>query len=181
MVCHRCKIMVSDTLLKHGLQPLSVQLGEVTLAGKPDATVLSALSTSLAEIGFELMNDHKSRLIEKMKTFIIDTVHYDKQLLVKFSTALSQHIGHDYSYLSKLFSELEGITLEQFMIMQRVEKVKELITYKEMSLSQIALELGYSSTAHLSAQFKKVTGLTSSQFRSGSMHARKSLDDIGRR
>lgn len=171
--------MVTDTLIKHGIQPLLVSLGEVTLADKPVPEVLEEIKISLAELGFELMSDEKSKLIEKIKNFIINSVHYGKQPLIKFSKALGQHVGHDYSYISKLFSELEGMTLEQFVIQQRIEKVKELMTYNEMSLSQIALDLGYSSTAHLSAQFKKVTGFTPSHFKATTGEKRQSIDQIG--
>ncbi len=118
--------------------------------------------------------------MEQIKNFIITSVHYSEAPShVNFSRLLAQHTGHDYSYLSKLFSEVEGITIEQYLIRQKTEKVKELLLYNEMPLSQIAFELGYSSTAHLSAQFKKTTGLTPTQFKQMGVHSRKSLDDIG--
>ena len=118
-------------------------------------------SDALKKVGFELIDDSRSKLIEQMKTFIINTVHYgDEQPKKNYSQLLSNHLHHDYSYLSNLFSEVEGITIEQYIINQKIEKVKELLMYDELSLSQIALQLGYSSTAHLSTQFKKLTGFT---------------------
>jgi AraC-like DNA-binding protein len=127
-----------------------------------------------------LIDDKRSKLIEQIKSFIIDTVHYQHEQPQKnFSELLSQHLHHDYSYLSNLFSEVEGITIEHFIISQKIEKVKELLLYDEQTLSQIAFELGYSSTAHLSSQFKKMTGLTPSQFKHIGAQSRKSLDDVG--
>ncbi len=126
-----------------------------------------------------MIDDRRSKTIEKIKTFIINAVHYtEEQPHKNFSELLSQHLQHDYSYLSKLFSEVEGITLEQYTIQQKIEKVKELIIYDELSLSQIAFQLGYSSTAHLSAQFKKITGLTPTHFKKPGDKQRKSLDQI---
>ncbi len=131
------------------------------------------LSGALKEVGFELIDNKRSKLIEQIKAYIIDTVH--------FSELLSQHLHHDYSYLSNLFSEVEGITIEHFIISQKIEKVKELLLYNAQSLSQIAFNLGYSSTAHLSAQFKKLTGLTPSQFKQIGAQNRKPLDGISRK
>ena len=117
-------------------------------------------------------------LIEQIKTVIIELVHYSEPVSLKFSRYLSEKLHHDYSYLSKLFSEAEGMTIEHFLIRQKIERVKELLVYDELSLSQISLELGYSSVAHLSSQFKKVTGLTPTFYKSGIFHNRSSLDGI---
>lgn len=182
MVCHRCRMVVTAELEKLGLHPISVVLGEAVLEEKTlSAQKTEALKTALREVGFELMDDKKSQLLEQIKTFIIKTVHYqDEPSRHNFSQLLSQHLHHDYSYLSKLFSEVEGTTIEQYLIHQKIEKVKELLHYNEMPLSQIAFDLGYSSTAHLSAQFKKLTGLTPTQFKQLSSHNRRSLDEVGK-
>ncbi len=180
MVCHRCKLAVENELKKLSLHPLKVELGEVVL--KEDELSLQRqqqLSENLKAIGFELLDDKRKKLIEKIKTLIIESVHYSKEQLSKnYSAFIAQNLHHDYSYLSKLFSETEGITIEQFIINQKIEKVKEMLVYDEKSLSEIAFDLGYSSVAHLSTQFKKVTGLTPSNFKKlGGIH-RKSLDKI---
>lgn len=180
MVCHRCKMVVKDQLEKIGLHPLHIGLGEVMLEEK-HLTVeqMQALSSGLTAAGFELMDDRQSRLIEQIKTFIIQAVHYDKaQPDKKFSDLLSQHVHHEYSYISKLFSDVEGITIEHFIISQKIEKVKELLMYNELSLSQIAFDMHYSSTAYLSNQFKRVTGLTPSAFKQSAASLRQSLDKI---
>lgn len=180
MVCHRCKMFVKHELEILQLHPLSINLGEVLIEEKQlNAEQLHQLSTSLNQAGFELIDDKRSKLIEQIKTFIIDIVHYNKETPgKKLSDLLSQHVHHDYSYISNLFSEVEGITIEQFVIGQKIEKVKELLTYDELSLSQIAMELNYSSTAYLSNQFKRVTGLTPSQFKQAAFKHRHPLDQV---
>ena len=182
MVCHRCKMVVTTELEKLKLHPVTVALGDVLIKEKQlTKEQLCELSTALKAVGFELLDDRRSKLIEQIKTFIIDTVHYkDEQPKNNYSQLLSQHLHHDYSHLSNLFSEVEGITIEQYIINQKIEKVKELLMYDELSLSQISLQLGYSSTAHLSNQFKKLTGLTPSRFKQMGAHSRKSLDDVGK-
>jgi AraC family transcriptional regulator len=181
MVCHRCKMVVRTELEKLNLHPVNIALGEVVIEEKEmNKDQQSKLSDALKDVGFELIDDRRSKLIEHIKTFVIDTVHYkDEQPKKNYSELLSQHLHHDYSHLSNLFSEVEGITIEQYIINQKIEKVKELLMYDELSLSQIALQLGYSSTAHLSAQFKKLTGFTPSQFKQKGRQSRKSLDDVG--
>jgi AraC-like DNA-binding protein len=175
-------MVVASELKQLGLHPASVLLGEAVLeeqALSPQQT--EAVRDALQRVGFELMDDKKSQLLEQIKTFIIETVHYrDEPSRHNFSQLLSQHLHHDYSYLSKLFSEVEGTTIEQYMIHQKIEKVKELLYYNEMPLSQIAFDLGYSSTAHLSAQFKKLTGLTPTQFRQLGARHRRPLDEVGK-
>lgn len=182
MVCHRCRMVVSTALEKLKLHPVNVALGEVIIEEKQLSKEQSnELAAALKAVGFEWIDDKRSKLIEQIKTYIIDTVHYkEEQPTRNYSELLSKHLHHDYSYLSNLFSETEGITIEQYIINQKIEKVKELLLYDELSLSQIALQLGYSSTAHLSAQFKKITGLTASKFKEMGVESRKSLDDIGK-
>lgn len=183
MVCARCKQVVTAELEKVGLHPVNVSLGEValeeeTLTPEQEKTLTKALYA----VGFELLQDQRSQLIEQIKTYIIDHVHYkEDQPSLKFSQLLSQHFHHDYSYLSKLFSEAEGITIEQYSLNQKIEKVKELLLYNELSLSQIAEKMGYSSTAHLSNQFKKITGLTPTQFKQTGFTNRLTLDEVGKK
>jgi len=181
MVCHRCKMVVTAALEKLSLHPLNVALGEVVIEEKElSKEQQEKLSQSLKSVGFELIDDKRSKLIEQIKTFIINTIHYkDEQPQKNFSELIAKHLHHDYSYLSNLFSEVEGITIEQYIINQKIEKVKELLVYNELSLSEIAFQLGYSSTAHLSNQFKKLTGLTPSQFKKIGVQNRKSLDEVG--
>lgn len=181
MVCPRCKAAVRGELERLGLRPLDVSLGEVTIGEEElSKEKTEELSEGLTALGFGLIGDRRSRLVEQIKTFIIDTIHYsDEQPKENYSGLLSRHLHHDYSYLSGLFSEAEGLTIEQYIIHQKIEKVKELLTYNEYSLAQIAAHLDYSSTAHLSAQFKKLTGLTPSQFRKSGA-GRKPLDAVGK-
>lgn len=182
MVCHRCKMVVKAELEKLHLHPVNVSLGKVTIEEKSlTKDQVDKLSNALQEVGFELIDDKRSKQIEQIKTFIIDTIHYkDVQPKKNFSELISQHLHHDYSYLSNLFSQVEGITIEQYILNHKIEKVKELLMYNELSLSQIALDLGYSSTAHLSNQFKKLTGFTTSQFKKMGQQNRKSLDKVGK-
>ena len=180
MVCHRCKLAVENELTKLNLHPQKIELGEVII--KEDALSKEQkemLAHNLQQLGFELLDDKKQKLIEQIKTFIIELVHYNKEQTRKnFSALIAAQLHHDYSYLSKLFSETEGFTIEQFIINQKIEKVKELLVYDEKSLSEIAFETGYSSVAHLSSQFKKVTGLTPTQFKQSGIHHRKTLDKV---
>ena len=181
MVCYRCKIVVRAELEKLDLHPVSIELGEVVIEEKAlTKEQLAQLSDALKTVGFELIDDRRSKLIEQIKTFIIETIHYkDEQPQKKFSELLSRHLHHDYSYLSNLFSVVEGVTIEQYIITQKIEKVKELIIYDELSLSQIAFETGYSSVAHLSTQFKKLTGLTPTAFKQLRVKNRQPLDKPG--
>jgi AraC-like DNA-binding protein len=183
MVCQRCRIAVKSALEKLELHPVNVLLGEVLIQEKALSKVqLRNLSVALEALGFELIDDKRSKLIEQVKTFVIDAIHYKDGLQQKkFSELIAQHLHHDYSYISKLFSEVEGITIEQYILNQKIEKVKELIMYDELSFTQIAYELGYSSVAHLSAQFKKITGLTPSQFKQSGTKGRQALDEVGNR
>ena len=180
MVCNRCILVVKSELEKVGLHAVNVSLGEVVLLEKKlTSEQTRQLKHSLSALGFELIDDRKSKLIEQMKNTIVDLVHYSEPTEKKHSVYISEKLHHDYSYLSKLFSEVEGLTIEQYIIRQKIERVKELLVYDELSLSEIAYRLGYSSVAHLSAQFKKVTGLTPSYYKQKGFQNRIPLDKIG--
>lgn len=179
MVCDRCKMAVKAELIKAGLVPAQIELGEVTLQQVPEAGQLTQLREGLKALGFELIDDNKSRIIEQIKTTIIDLVHYRPGAQVfKLSVVLANKLNHEYTYLSNLFSSVEGQTIEKYYILQKIERVKELLVYNELTLSQIAYKTGYSSVAHLSAQFKQVTGLTTSAFKALNNHNRASLDNL---
>jgi AraC-like DNA-binding protein len=180
MVCNRCNLAVQQLLERKGLQPLQVTLGEVLLAEETlPAEVLENLGEALKALGFELLDDKRKKLIEQVKTLIIELVHYkEEQPTLKYSELIAEKLHHDYSYLSKLFSEVTGTTIEQFTILQKIERVKELLVYDESNLNEIAFQMGYSSAAHLSAQFKKVTGLTPSHFKKSGGLQRKPLDQV---
>ncbi len=166
MVCNRCVMVVKQELEKAGLQPENVILGEATIAGEISEGQKKVLVQRLNELGFEWMDDKKSRTIEKIKNLIIDLVHHlNGELSVNLSGYLSERLQQDYSYLSNLFSEVEGTTIEKYFIAQKIERVKELLVYDELTLSEIAYLLNYSSVAYLSNQFKKVSGLTPSHFK----------------
>jgi AraC-like DNA-binding protein len=179
MVCHRCKLMVKTELEKAGMLPLTIELGEVEVQEAPSPAQLKQLEGTLNEIGFELIDDQKSRLIEQIKTVIIEHVHHsESQSPLKLSALLTAKLNYDYNYLSNLFSAVEGSTIEKYYIAQRTEKVKELLVYNELSLSEIAFQLGYSSVAYLSSQFKQVTGLTPSAFKALQGTKRKNIEEI---
>lgn len=179
MVCDRCVMAVKQALLNNGLTPKKVELGKATVEGSVNATQLSDLNDNLKKLGFELLDDRNQRIIEQIKNTIIKLVHYnDSKTTVNLSTYLQTTLRQDYSALSKLFSEYTSKTIEKYFIEQRIERVKELITYNELSLSQIALKMGYSSVAYLSGQFKNVTGMTPTQFKKLQGSKRKSLDHI---
>lgn len=172
-------MVVRNELEKLGYKPLSVTLGEATLDKDISAGERSRIESVLEPIGFELIDDKKGRIIEKIKNIIINLVHrHNGEIKTSLSDLLSTELHHDYNYLSNLFSEVEGITIEKYFIAQRIEKVKELLVYDELSLSEIAFRLNYSSVAYLSNQFKKVTGLTPSYFKQVKEEKRKPLDKI---
>lgn len=179
MVCNRCKMVVKAELEKLGIQPLSVELGEVEIAPELSDAQKDQVQAALQPLGFELIDDRKSRLIEKIKTLIVELVHHqNNELAINLSDYLSEQLHHEYNYLSNLFSEVEGTSINQYYIAQKIERVKELLVYDELSLSEIAFQLNYSSTAHLSNQFKKVTGLTPSHFKNIRSERRKPLDEV---
>lgn len=155
----------------------NVTLGEIELNSQPRHSDLAKLSSQLQSIGFEIIDDKKQQIIERIKNYIIQFIHHDKEMLkVNLSDFLSNELGYEYNYLSNLFSEVEGTTIEKYVILQKIEKVKELIVYDELSLKEIANQLGYSSVAYLSNQFKKVTGLTPSHFKAIGQQKRVPLD-----
>lgn len=182
MVCDRCKLVVKQELEKLNLNPESVTLGEVTVSGELSPEVQKQLDTALLSLGFERIDDRKARLIESIKNAVIELIHRGDPGNRKFnwSVILSDRLHYEYNYLSNLFSSVEGITLEQYIIRQKIEKVKELLFYDELTLSEIAHKLGYSSVAHLSGQFKKVTGFAPSDLKKSREidRNRKPLDHI---
>ena len=179
MVCDRCIMVVQNELEKLGLDAKNIKLGEVILSKEITSLEKENLSKTLEPLGFEVIDDKKGRIIEKIKNIIIDLVHHqDSDVKTNLSDVLSDKLHHDYNYLSNLFSEVEGTTIEKYFIAQKVEKVKELLVYDELSLSEIAFRLNYSSVSYLSNQFKKVTGLTPSHFKQIKEDKRKPLDKV---
>ena len=166
MVCIRCKMVVKEELKKLGLHYTTVELGEVEIMEGISVEQHDQFKAGLLRSGLELMDDKKSVLIQKIKNVIIELIHYSEEpLTINFSDYLSQKLNHNYTYLANLFSEVQGITIEKFIIAHKIERVKELLVYNELNLTEIAYLMHYSSVAHLSAQFKKVTGLTPSHFK----------------
>ncbi len=180
MVCNRCIRVVTEELTKLELQIKTVELGEVVVTDEPGEEKLEQIGNVLIKNGFELIDDRKGQMIDHIKTVIIELIHYQKEKgeHVNFSDYLSKKIGYDYSYLSNLFSSVEGTTIEKYIIHQKIEKAKELLVYDELTLSEISWQLGYSSVQHLSRQFKKITGLTPSHFKKVKENRRKPLDEI---
>ena len=181
MVCDRCKYAVQTILDELSIRPLDIKLGEVDLGDiELTAAQSSAFRERLESLGFELISDKKSKLIENIKMHVIALVQNPRETeKVKLSEYLSQRLFHDYTYLSNLFSAVEGVTIEQFFINQKIEKVKEFLVYDELTLTEISYRLNYSSVAHLSRQFKKVTGQTPSQFKQIRDNSkRKPLDKV---
>jgi len=181
MVCPRCILSVEQILEDNKLKAKYVRLGEVELEKEPVKKQFEKLGADLQSVGFEILDDSKSQLIAQVKTLLIQKVQ-DENIQDHFSISkyISENIFKDYSSISKLFSEVEGITIEQFFLLQKIEKTKEWLIYNELSLSDMAFKLGYSSTQHLSSQFKKLTGMTPTQFKSlGTLH-RKPIDSVGR-
>ena len=180
MVCNRCIRVVHDELSTLGYTVKNIELGEVKIAGKLTARDMDQISEMLNDNGFELIDDRKSQLITQIKTLIIEYIHHDREKPehMNMSDFLARELAHDYSYLSHLFSSVEGTTIEKYLINQKIEKVKELLIYDELSLNEIAFKLGYSSVQHLSIQFKKTTGLTPSHFRKLKKKRRKPIDQV---
>lgn len=179
MVCNRCILVVRQLLEKSELTPIHVELGRAIVQEELSDTKRAALKNALEAVGFELIDDRRTVLIEQLRNAVIDLVHRrDNDLRTNLSDYLAEKFHSDYGALSKLFSEVNGITLEKYYIAQKIERVKELLVYGELSLGEIAGKLNYSSTAHLSAQFKSVTGITPSAFRRLNDKARKPLDKV---
>ncbi len=179
MVCNRCILVVQNELDKLGIETSNIKLGEVSLVKDLTKKEREAIENVLDPLGFQVIDDKKSRMIEKIKNVIIELVHHqDNDVKTNLSDVLSDALHNDYNYLSNLFSDIEGTTIEKYFIAQKVEKVKELLVYDELSLSEIADRMNYSSVAYLSNQFKKVTGLTPSHFKQIREDKRKPLDKV---
>ena len=179
MVSIRCKMLVKDELKKLGLHHTIIDLGVVEIMEDLSGEYREKLKTALLRSGLELMDDKKAILIEKIQNVIVEMIHYSDELpKINFSDYLSDKLGYDYTYLANIFSETKGITIEHFIILHKIERVKELIIYDELNLSEIAMKLHYSSVAHLSHQFKKITGLTPSFFKSLKQKKRSKLENV---
>jgi len=179
MVCGRCEVAVKSELEKMELPVISIKLGEIALSRELSKDETEKLANNLKNLGFELLEDEISKTIEQIKNLVIDLVHYrNEKIKVNLSTYLSEDLRQDYSALSKLFSEREGITIEHYFIAQKIEKAKELLVYDELTLSEIAIQLNYSNVAHLSNQFKKVTGFTPTHFKKLEENTRKQIDSL---
>ena len=180
MVCDRCIMVVNQQLAALGFTVARSVLGQVEINESPDETGLSKLRSALKLLGFELIDQKRDQLVERIKNVIVEMVHHTDpdDIRINYSDFISSRLDIDYSYLSSLFSESEDITIEKYIINQKIEKVKELLEYDELNLNQIALKMGYSSTAHLSTQFKNVTGITPSKFKLLESKKRKPLDQI---
>jgi len=179
MVCNRCIMVVKNEFEKLGYAPLAVQLGEVEIKEELSSAQITEIDNRLKEFGFELIDNTKSRIIEKIKTSIVQLIHHSNEdVKVNYSQYIESQLNKDYVYLSGLFSEVEGTTIEKYIIHQKIEKVKELLVYDELTLSEIAYQMGYSNVAYLSSQFKKVTGLTPSHFKQVKENKRKPLDKV---
>jgi AraC-like DNA-binding protein len=181
MVCNRCISAVKQTLDAHSLPYIKVDLGEIDLREILSQEKQNNLNLSLKNLGFELIDDKKSKLIEKIKSTLINYLFRSESIeTINLTNFLANTLNYDYHYLSNLFSETEGTTIEQYFIRLKIEKVKELLVYDELNLSEISYKLGYSSVAHLSNQFKKVTGLTPTFFKSLKDHKRKNIDELNK-
>jgi len=179
MVCIRCKMVVKAELEKLGLHYIVVELGEAEIMESISEEQHDQFKEALLKSGLELLDTKKSVLIQKIKNVIIELIHYSEEpLAINFSDHLSQKLNHNYTYLANLFSEVQGTTIEQFIIAHKIERVKELLVYNELNLTEIAYLMHYSSVAHLSAQFKKVSGLTPSHFRQLREKRRNMLENL---
>lgn len=180
MVCDRCIRAVNNIFSKNNFSVKNVELGEIEIEEKNLGERVGIVEEELKKEGFEIVDEKKAKIIEGIKNVIINLVHHNKSANkdLKYSQIFEQKLLKDYSFLSRIFSETEGVTIENYIIRQRIERVKELLLYDEKTLSEIAYEMNYSSVAHLSSQFKKITGLTPSQFKNLKGHKRQSLDKI---
>jgi AraC-like DNA-binding protein len=179
MVCIRCQMVVKAELDKLDLQYYDVKIGEANIRGNITPEQLEQLDSGLRKSGLELMDNNKSVLVEKIKNAIIELVHYsEEQIRANLSDYLSEYLQYDYTYLSNLFSDVKGTTIEKFYLAHKIERVKELIVYDQLSLTEIAYRMQYSSVAHLSNQFKKITGLTPTHFKELKNKRRKALDKV---
>jgi len=180
MVSNRCKMAVKEALKSLGLHFVLVDLGEIDIMETLTPEQLQQLQAALNESGLELMDDKKAMLIEKIKNVIIEIVHYSSDFpTINFSDYISEKLNLDYTYLSNIFSEVQGITIQQFLIVHKIERVKELLMYHELNLTEISYKMQYSSVAHLSNQFKKITGLSASEFQKLKHKTRSPIEEIG--
>ncbi len=182
MVCNRCIKVVKEELEKIGVTIKNISLGEVETELSTEILPLVKIKEVLEKNGFELIENKKAKAVEKIKSFLIKTIYENETVISethKYSQLIEKELGLDYNYLSSLFSAQESITIEQYIILQKIERAKELLKYGELTLSEISYKLGYSSVQHLSNQFKKITGFTASQFKSMTKNMRKPLDKIG--
>jgi AraC-like DNA-binding protein len=180
MVSNRCKMVVKEELKKLGLHFIVVDLGEVEIMETTSVSQQEQLKLALLNSGLELMDDKRAVLIERVKNVITEMIHHTDELpKVNYSDFISEKLNYDYTYLSNLFSEVKGITIQQFIIINKIERAKELLLYDELSLTEISYKLHYSSVAHLSNQFKKVTGLTPSHYKQMKDKKRSPIEDIG--
>ncbi len=180
MVSLRCKMLVKEELRKLGLHFIIVDLGEIEVMETLTQEQMQTFSKALAVSGLELMDDKKAILIEKVKNVITEMVHHSDELpALNYSEHISNKIGYDYTYLSNLFSEVKGITIQQFIILNKIERIKELIMYDELNITEIAWKMNYSSVAHLSNQFKKITGYTPSHFKQLKIKRRTPVEELG--
>lgn len=180
MVSIRCKMAVKDVLKKLGLHFVVVDLGEVDIMEDLNTEAINKLQKNLIDIGLELMDDKKAILIEKTKNVIIEMIYNSDEVpKVNYSDYISEKLDYDYTYLSNIFTEVKGITIQQFIIVHKIERIKELIIYDQLSISEIAWKMNYSSVAHLSNQFKKMTGLTPSNYRQLKNKKRQPIEEIG--
>ncbi len=181
MVCNRCVRVVREELVHAGFNPISVVLGEVTLLGALSSEDKQLIADLLNKAGFELIDDRRKMLTERIKSLIINKIHHndsDELETLLFSKYLSETMAMDYGSISSLFSSIEGITVEKFVILQKIERVKELLAYGQLTLSEIAYRLGYSSSQHLSNQFRKTTGMTPTDFKRLVDRPRRPIDSV---
>jgi AraC-like DNA-binding protein len=179
MVSNRCKMAVKAALKNLGIHFIVVDLGEVEVMENLSSEQRELLKIALVNSGLELMDDKRAMLIEKIKNAIVEMVHYSDEIIkVNFSDFLSEKLNHDYTYLANLFSEVQGTTIEHFIISHKIERIKELIIYGELNITEIAWKMNYSSVAHLSNQFKKVTGLTPTHFKQMKEKRRSPIEEI---
>ena len=179
MVSLRCKMVVKQEIQKLGFHCVNLDLGTVEVLEKITDSQREELSENLMKYGLELLDDKRNIIISKIKGLIIEMIHYSDEIpKVNFSDYLSEKLGYDYTYLSNTFSDIQGITIQQFIIINKIERVKELLLYDELNLTEISYKLQYSSVAHLSSQFKKVTGLTPSYFKKLKKKRHGNLEDL---
>jgi AraC family transcriptional regulator len=180
MVCDRCQMIVRQQIENLGFTVEKVALGQAEITPDPNEEQMQLISAALKVPGFELINKETDRTVEAIKNAVIELVHHSdlSELNISYSNLIAKHVGKDYAHLSRLFSNAQDTTIERFIIEQKVEKIKELIEYGELNLNEIAYQMGYSSSAHLSTQFKSVTGITPSQFKTTEKAGRKAIDKI---